>query len=178
MRLGQECTFVNNPLQKWDQSEVTIANAVTWYGEYVHYMLNRLMVRGVRVWMEPLVASNTEFRLLPSDPVWFNNIERTGDIIVRSEYMDGPGGVLGYVPLPTNSDDVGSCERCGDVFMDQWESWTARMWYAFWLHEFGHAMGLPHSERRDSIMYPQFQGQTELGPTDVASVVELYERAA
>lgn len=178
MQLGAECQFENDPTLKWRQAEVTIANSVTWYGEHVHYMLNRLMRRAVAEWMSPVMFPSTEFRVLDSNPVWFQNINAAGDILLRSEYIDGQNGVLGYVPLPVGTNDVGACERCGDVFFDQWEQWTTRMWYSFFLHEFGHALGLGHSNRRDSIMWPTFQGLMTIGESDRADVVRLYERAA
>ncbi|MDH5105022.1 matrixin family metalloprotease [Lentilactobacillus diolivorans] len=44
------------------------------------------------------------------------------------------------------------------------------------LHEIGHALGLDHSTKRDSIMYPVDQGETKLSSGDLAGLKEIYHK--
>lgn len=179
MNVQLPCNFVHDSELRWNAPLVTVSNSVTWYGERVHDVIQRLIQYAVDAWQRVLNAPSTRFELLPSLDPWVRNIENdNADIVVRSEYMDGPGGTLAYVPLPVSGDEVGVCDLCGNVFMDQWERWTNRMFYSVFLHEFGHALGFGHSQNPDSIMKAFYSGQTWLGQSDIELVRATYDLAA
>ena len=83
----------------------------------------------------------------------------------------------------------------GDMHMNSYMTWTDREdiregevkkgelvmpnLYTIVLHEFGHTLGLHHSERPDQVMFGTFGGDRkhralELGEEDIARVQELY----
>lgn len=45
------------------------------------------------------------------------------------------------------------------------------------LHEIGHVLGLDHSQRRDSIMFPVDQGRTQLSKEDLATLRKIYHHS-
>lgn len=55
-----------------------------------------------------------------------------------------PRGVLGHAYPPPS----------GVIELDGTETWTAGMLFPLVLHELGHALGLGHSDDRNSLMYP------------------------
>jgi len=106
------------------------------------------IVRGMNLWttVTPLSFSETSGR---SD-ITIGFYERShGD----NSAFDGPGKVLAHAYFPEN----------GRLHFDDAESWTTRSsrgtnldWVT--THEFGHSLGLEHSNVRGSIMYPYYQG--------------------
>ncbi|XP_038060417.1 50 kDa hatching enzyme-like [Patiria miniata] len=88
--------------------------------------------------------------------------------------FDGPGGVLAHAYLPLRS----------DAHFDAEERWTAGTFQGTNLfqvaaHEFGHSLGLFHSEDLTALMYPYYSGyQTEfrLSEDDKEGIRSLYGR--
>jgi uncharacterized repeat protein (TIGR02543 family) len=91
------------------------------------------------------------------------------------EPFDGPNGVLAHAASP------GSGEG-GDTHFDEAESWTVQDLTVVAMHEFGHALGLDHTQAsncpgpdgRLALMCPIYKDQTGLEPDDIAGIQALY----
>ena len=86
--------------------------------------------------------------------------------------FDGPGGTLAHADFPES----------GQAHFDEDETFTHNtrsgvnlLWVA--VHEFGHALGLKHTNIPDAIMYPYYTGYVpdlKLHSDDIAGIQYLY----
>ncbi|KAK0711961.1 Matrixin-domain-containing protein [Lasiosphaeris hirsuta] len=84
--------------------------------------------------------------------------------------FDGAGTVLAHAYSPGNGpDNIG-----GDAHFDEDEGWSLDFLSKVGLHEFGHAIGLGHSDDATAVMYRFFNNQAELQPDDIRGVQNLY----
>ncbi len=88
--------------------------------------------------------------------------------------FDGPGKVLAHTfyPSPPNPESI-----AGDMHFDDDENWQVGATvdlFTMALHEAGHALGLGHSDRPGSVMYPYYRQAAGLTADDIAGIRELY----
>jgi hypothetical protein len=88
--------------------------------------------------------------------------------------FDGPGSVLAhtYYPVPPNTEPI-----AGDMHLDSSETWQIGAGvdlFSVALHEAGHALGLGHTDRPGTVMYPYYRFLTGLSDDDIAGIRDLY----
>jgi hypothetical protein len=88
--------------------------------------------------------------------------------------FDGPGGTLAHTfyPAPPNQEPA-----AGDMHLDSdepWRSGTSLDLFSVVLHEAGHALGLAHSDRPGTVMYPYYHQVSGLTDDDIAGIRTLY----
>ncbi len=86
----------------------------------------------------------------------------------------GPGGVLAHTfyPAPPNPEPI-----AGDMHFNDSETWRIGSntdVFSVALHEFGHALGLGHSDDPSDVMYPYYKMVSTLNSGDIAAVQTLY----
>lgn len=132
---------------KWRKSHLTY-RFLKYTRDLSQSVQREAIVRGMNLWttVTPLKFTETTGR---SDITIGFYTRSHGD----NSAFDGPGRVLAHAYFPEN----------GRLHFDDDETWTTRSsrgtnldWVT--THEFGHSLGLEHSQVRGSIMYPYYQG--------------------
>jgi hypothetical protein len=88
--------------------------------------------------------------------------------------FDGPGRILAHTfyPAPPNPEPL-----AGDMHLDAEDPWSIGEntdLFTVVLHEMGHALGLGHSDRPGSVMYPYYRLASGLSTDDIEGIQSLY----
>lgn len=155
---------------KWDKNDLTYR--IDGYSSDLYWGDSReALANALGVW--------TEY-----SPLTFRETTGEADIVIsfNAGYhndgyaFDGPGNVLAHAFPPGQG-------RGGDAHFDEDERWTVRSQdgtnlYTVAAHEFGHSLGIYHSNIQGALMYPWYQGynpkQQLLQTDDIEAIQRLY----
>ncbi|MBZ0288961.1 MAG: matrixin family metalloprotease [Anaerolineae bacterium] len=112
-----------------------------------------------------------------NSPLTFTEVQDRGDISVQFDFIDGQFSILGQACPPYNPCDSGS------VIFDAGETWALVEPQGYGdvsllgvaTHEFGHALGLLHTDDPNALMYPEYSPYIlQPAQDDVAGLQRLY----
>lgn len=93
------------------------------------------------------------------------------NVLARAATIDGPDNVLADSQLPCG---LPESFQLAQRFDDR-DVWTYDKFVKTARHEFGHALGLSHTNQRGNIMFPSLDLSVPiLGPTDIAEIQARY----
>ncbi|XP_072547228.1 matrix metalloproteinase-20 [Salminus brasiliensis] len=161
--------YVHNRGNRWQKNVITYS-----VGKYTNDL--------PQATVDSLIASALDVWAKASPLRFFRSYSQHADIMVKfvtknhgdSFPFDGPRGTLAHAFDP--GEGIG-----GDVHFDDEENWTADSngfnLYLVAAHEFGHALGLRHSQNPESLMYPSYKIRKTvnlLSSEDIRKIKALY----
>ncbi|CAF3671569.1 unnamed protein product [Rotaria sordida] len=166
---------------RWPSNEPLTFRIVKYPTTFPQQFVDAELTKALKLWSS---ASSLEFehrKLKKQDEQKSNNLDHKTDIRISfeigdhgdTEPFDGPGNVLGHAFFP---------QYGGDAHFDNDEYWTMKSTdgvnlFQVAAHEFGHSLGLEHSNKPDAIMAPFFKGYTPnftLQEDDIRAIQALY----
>ncbi|XP_060754058.1 matrilysin-like [Neoarius graeffei] len=156
-----------------------------WKKNVISYRIGKYTNDLPRRTVDSLIGAALDVWAKASPLSFFRSSSQQADIMVEfgSKYhgdnypFDGPKGTLAHAFDP--GEGIG-----GDVHFDDDENWTADSrgfnLYLVAAHEFGHALGLKHSQNPQSLMYPTYRNrrtQNMLSSEDIMNINALYGRS-
>jgi hypothetical protein len=105
-------------------------------------------------------------------PLEFCEVSSGGDIKIGwfvgdhgdGNPFDGPSGIFGHGFFPED----------GRVHFDDDEGWTDSNLPPVAIHEFGHSVGMLHSQVPNTVMWGSYTGLSKLQPDDISGIQSLY----
>uniref|UniRef100_A0A4W5RQA6 Matrix metallopeptidase 20b (enamelysin) n=1 Tax=Hucho hucho TaxID=62062 RepID=A0A4W5RQA6_9TELE len=139
----------NNRVNRWNKNVITY-NIGRYTSDLPHSTVDSLIESALSVWARASTLTFVRLRTQRADiMVEFSTFEH-GDAYP----FDGSKGTLAHAFGP--GEGIG-----GDAHFDDDETWTAGSkgfnLYLVAAHEFGHSLGLRHSQNPESLMYPTYK---------------------
>ncbi|XP_053312476.1 matrix metalloproteinase-18-like [Spea bombifrons] len=168
--VGEFSTFPGRPV--WRKKDLTY-RILNYTPDMSKNDVDSAIRRAFKVWSDVTPLTFTRIYDGASD------IEISFAAQVHNDFypFDGPHGTLAHAFAPGNA--IG-----GDAHFDEDETWTpGSNGYNLFLvaaHEFGHSLGLSHSNNPDALMYPTYHytdpSEYQLPEDDVNGIQSLYGR--
>uniref|UniRef100_A0A4W5RQA2 Matrix metallopeptidase 20b (enamelysin) n=1 Tax=Hucho hucho TaxID=62062 RepID=A0A4W5RQA2_9TELE len=160
----------NNRVNRWNKNVITY-NIGRYTSDLPHSTVDSLIESALSVWARASTLTFVRLRTQRADiMVEFSTFEH-GDAYP----FDGSKGTLAHAFGP--GEGIG-----GDAHFDDDETWTAGSkgfnLYLVAAHEFGHSLGLRHSQNPESLMYPTYKSSRSshnlLSKEDISIINSLY----
>ncbi|XP_036820544.1 matrilysin [Oncorhynchus mykiss] len=160
----------NNRVNRWNKNVITYSIG-RYTSDLPHSTVDSLIESALSVWARASTLTFVRSRTQRADiMVEFATFEH-GDAYP----FDGSKGTLAHAFGP--GEGIG-----GDAHFDDDETWTAGSkgfnLYLVAAHEFGHSLGLRHSQNPESLMYPTYKSSRSshnlLSKEDIAIINSLY----
>uniref|UniRef100_A0A674EKL4 Matrix metallopeptidase 20b (enamelysin) n=1 Tax=Salmo trutta TaxID=8032 RepID=A0A674EKL4_SALTR len=160
----------NNRVNRWNKNVITYSIG-RYTSDLPHSTVDSLIESALSVWARASTLTFVRSRTQRADiMVEFATFEH-GDAYP----FDGAKGTLAHAFGP--GEGIG-----GDAHFDDDETWTAGSkgfnLYLVAAHEFGHSLGLRHSQNPESLMYPTYKSSRSshnlLSKEDIAIINSLY----
>uniref|UniRef100_A0A8C6QU84 Peptidase metallopeptidase domain-containing protein n=1 Tax=Nannospalax galili TaxID=1026970 RepID=A0A8C6QU84_NANGA len=167
--VGGFSTFPGTP--KWRKNKLTY-RIVNYTLDLPREAVDSAIEKALKVWEEVTPLSFSRIYEGEADIMVSFEVGAHGDF----HYFDGPGHILAHAYPPGPG-------FYGDVHFDDDEKWTqgtsGTNLFLVAAHEFGHSLGLFHSDNPEALMYPVYKFSTNpaqllLSQDDIAGIQSLY----